>query len=596
MARKIILALYSLLWIFIIFTEYLFQHYWYADAARNFQYYGFLIPLLVGIGGFAWLRNKNQGRANSYRVLNGLGLYALSFVIVLVTTAIFFSKYEGSDFDLADASKLGANYIGVSLAVYICVGYAYLLGDLLLTLFPINMPARELFVVKIALGIMFWVALLFLLGTLDLLYPFVLLPLFSLSALLNVKGGKDFVRHTLLKPISLSPQLNLIGIASFVVLLTFVTLNFTQNIRPIPIGYDAMTLYMRIPSLIRDYNGLIQGHGMYNWSLFMSLGFVLFNSTAVALELSFVGGPLALSALYALSRRLMNTNLALLTCAIFYTMPEVNFLSYQDTKIDLGLLFISICAVLLLVNWINPYQEIEADEDQLADTKLESQRTKFKRASSKERKKNALIRKKKVQEKKQTVMVNSQAPTFLLRFRDKLHRKTPKVLEGQHLIVWLGLLIGFSMGIKITSLLLLLGVLVAMWYVKGDAISALGVLFMCLFGILLFRLDEQPGMRDWHANVSYLQWLLAGCGFGLLGWEAINKRNLLLANIKRSFILITFSLIAMSPWLLKNISETGQLNTDALLNGQKAIPQFKDIRMETLEKNWKNKQALGKPD
>jgi hypothetical protein len=158
-------------------------------------------------------------------------------------------------------------------------------------------------------------------------------------------------------------------------------------------------------------------------------------------------------------------------------------------------------------------------------------------------------------------------------------------------MVWLGLLTGFAMGIKVTSLLLLLCVLTVIWYVKGNAISTLGVLFMCLFGILLFRLDEQSGMRDWHANVSYLQWLLAGCGLSLLGWEAIKKRKLFLDNIKRSLILIAFSLIAISPWFIKNISETKQLNIDALLNGQKAIPQFKDISMETLEQNWKNNEA-----
>jgi hypothetical protein len=591
MARKIILTLFSLFWFFIIFTEYLFQHRWYADAARNFQYYGFLIPLLIGIGGFAWLRHKEKGRIASYRALNGLGLFGLSFLIVLTTTAIFFSKYDGLDFNLAGASTFGTYYIGVSLAVYVCVGYAYLLGDLLLILFPMKMATRELFVVKIALGIMFLVALLFLLGTFHLLHPFLLLPLFLLLALFNLNGGKDFVQHTLLKPISLPPDLNLIGIASFAVLLTFVTLNFTQNIRPIPIGYDAMTLYMRIPSLIRDYTGLIQGHGMYNWSLFMSLGFVLFNSTAVTLELSFIGGPLALFSLYALSRRLMNTNLALLTCAIFYTMPEVNFLSYQDTKIDLGLLFILICAVLLLVNWINPYQEAKPDKNELEGTKHEPQARNTKPTSSKKRKNKVLTRKKKVQKKKQTIAVILQSNAFLLRLRDTLHRKTPKVLEGQHLMVWLGLLTGFAMGIKVTSLLLLLCVLTVIWYVKGNAISTLGVLFMCLFGILLFRLDEQSGMRDWHANVSYLQWLLAGCGLSLLGWEAIKKRKLFLDNIKRSLILIAFSLIAISPWFIKNISETKQLNIDALLNGQKAIPQFKDISMETLEQNWKNNEA-----
>jgi hypothetical protein len=363
MIRKIALTSFSLLWIFVIFAEYLYQHDAYADALRNFQYIGFLIPLLLGIGGFAYLRHQDKGKTLSYKALNGLGIFGLTYLMVLIITAIFFSKYEGADFTPAGAGQLTIYYVGTALATYLCVGFSYLIGDLLLILFPMKMAPRELMVTKIALGTMVLVTILFLLGTLNLLYAFVIIPLFLGVLLLNMGGGRDFVQKTLLKPIRLSPQLNLLGIASFAVVLVFVTLNFTQIIRPIAIGFDAMTLYMRIPSLIGDYHGLIAGHGTYNWSIFMSMGFFVFDSTAVTLALSFIGGPLALFALYALARRWMNTNLALLVLALFYTMPQINFLSFQDMKIDLGLLYISLCCLILLVNWINPMKAAGSEQE-----------------------------------------------------------------------------------------------------------------------------------------------------------------------------------------------------------------------------------------
>lgn len=582
MIRKIALTSFSLLWIFIIFAEYLYQHGAYTDALRNFQYIGFLIPLLLGIGGFAYLRYQDKGKTLSYKALNGLGLFGLTYLMVLIITAIFFSKYEGADFTPAGAGHLTIYYAGTALATYLCVGFAYLIGDLLLILFPMKMAPRELMVTKIALGIMVLVTILFLLGTLNLLYPFVIIPLFLGVLLLNRGGGKDFVQKTLLKPIRLSPQLNLLGIASFAVVLVFVTLNFTQVARPIAIGFDAMTLYMRIPSLIGDYHGLVDGHGIYNWSLFMSMGFVVFDSTAVTLALSFIGGPLALFALYALARRWMNTNLALLVLALFYTMPQINFLSYQDMKIDLGLLFISLSCLILLVNWINPMKTAESvqeagssgqEEPKTRNPKLKSRNTKPKSRNTKPKK------------KKSSEWAWLQTPAFLLRLRDAIEKKSPKILQNQGMMVWLGLLVGFAFGIKITSVMLLMGVLAVIWYIKGNAWSALAVMLLCIFGIFLLGLDKQSGTRSLHSSVEFTRWILGAAGMGMLTWQTFKNRQEMLANVKRSLVMIFFFVVVISPWFVKNYSERRQVSVDALLNGKSASPTFRTIDFRDFKQN-----------
>ncbi len=581
MVRKIVLSTFSLIWIFVIFSEYLFQHSWYADAAQNFQYYGFLIPLLLAIGGFAWLWQRDKGKIQSYKALNGLGLFGLVYLIVMITTVIFFSKYQGDSLSLEGVGNMTGYFLLVALAIYLCIGFSYLLGDLICILFPLKMASRELFVVKIGVGIMLWVLLLFALGTVNLLHSFVLIPLFILIAFLNLRGGQDFVKQSLLKPLPLSSQLNLLGIASFAVTLTFVSLNFIQIIRPIPIGFDAMTLYMRIPSLIHDYHGLIQGNGPYYWSIFMSLGFVVFNSTAVTLGLSFIGGPLALFAIYALARRWMNTNLALLAVAIFYTMPEVNFLSYQDMKIDLGLLFISLCAVILLAGG----EERAERREERAESREERAERREERGERREQR----GRKQKASRKKKKDFPQLQTPAFILRLRDFIQAKSPQFLQEHGLMIWLGLFAGFAMGIKATSLLLLMGLLAALWLVKGNAWSSLGVILLCLFGVLLLRLDHQAGLRAWHTQLGVIQWPLAIAGIGLLIWQGLKDRQLLFANAKRSAVLLAFFLLMMSPWFIKNFAETKRLSSSALLEGKSAFPRFESFDMEYL-KNYYNTQ------
>lgn len=580
MIRKIILTSFSLLWIFIIFYEYLYQHSAYADAVGNFQYYGFLIPFLCGIGGFAYLRYRDKGKPASYKALNGLGIFGISYLMVLIITAIFFSKYEGADFTPKGAGQLTIYFIGVALAVYLTIGFVFLLGDLLLILFPLRMAPRELFITKIGVGIMVLVALMFLLGSMHVLYAPVIMLLFFLILFLNLKGGKEFVQTTLWKPIELSPQLNLLGIVSFGVVLLFVTLNFTQVVRPIAIGFDAMTLYMRIPSLMGDYHGLIQGHGTYNWSIFMSLGTVVFNSTAVTLALSFIGGPLALMALYALSRRWMNTNLSLLVLALLYTMPQINFLSFQDMKIDLGLLFISLCTLIFLVNWITPVVEAEIET---SDARRQTIDPKSETRNSKQRtKKKSPTRKRKPQQKTSSYAW-LQSPAFLVKLSDKIDKNTPKILQGQGMMAWLGLMVGFAIGIKVTSVMLLLGLFAVIWFIKGNAWSSLGVMLLCLATIFIIQLDKQSGTRDWHASIEVLQWILAGLGIAILAWQTVKNPQQVLANVKRSIVIVIFFMVAMSPWFVKNISETGSLRMDAMLNGRKAIPNLTMPSMKELE-------------
>jgi hypothetical protein len=178
-----------------------------------------------------------------------------------------------------------------------------------------------------------------------------------------------------------------------------------------------------------------------------------------------------------------------------------------------------------------------------------------------------------------------QTPAFLLRLRDTIEKKSPKILRDQGMMVWLGLLVGFAFGIKITSVMLLMGVLVVIWYVKGNAWSALAVILLCLFGIFLLGLDKQAGTRAWHSSVEVVQWIVGAAGLGLLTWQTFKNRQEMLVNVKRSLVVIFFFVAVMSPWFVKNYSERRQVSVDALLNGKSASPTFRTIDFREFKRN-----------
>jgi len=114
-----------------------------------------------------------------------------------------------------------------------------------------------------------------------------------------------FFRRTLIDPIGNIRQFHAVGFIAFYVVFVLICMNMLTVVRPLALGYDAMTLYLKLSALIHDYHGLVQGNLPYNWSLFISLGYLLFNSLPIAMTLCFSAYVLCLLALYRISRKWM---------------------------------------------------------------------------------------------------------------------------------------------------------------------------------------------------------------------------------------------------------------------------------------------------
>lgn len=152
----------------------------------------------------------------------------------------------------------------------------------------------------------------------------------------------------------------------FIIGLLLVTAaTFLHLLRPIPIGWDDIGVYMNVPSLTAQHGGLVGGFGSYNWGLIMSLGFLVWNTPYIAMLYSFAGGLLAFFGLYVLIRACLpkgekdhdeepGASIPLFLVTTFAMSPFVLFQLGEDMKIDLGLLFIATVATFIgILLWRN---------------------------------------------------------------------------------------------------------------------------------------------------------------------------------------------------------------------------------------------------
>jgi hypothetical protein len=526
---KFISAIFVVLWMVIIFTKYWTQHTILAKSIQLFQYYDLVVLILVIGFALNWLVKKRRDKPFKY--FNGLSIFFGFLLLNILSICIFYGKLNGLDLQFTKLFFQIGHLIGVALCIFLVYLVVRLLGTLIFIIFPLKISNEDLPLIQIALGIAALTSILFFLGIVGLLYGFVLITISIIALSIYWRYTLQIIKNTLFKTIRISNELNVIGIFSFLVLAIFLVLNFTQILRPFPIGSDSLNLYVNMPSLLAEYHSLVSGNQPYNWSLFMSIGVVVFDRIDVVLALSFLGGILSLFALFQLSRKWLNINYAALILLLFYSMPMINFLSYMDMKVDMGLLYITLCILLLYYNWIVPTSSAN-----------------------------------------QTI---TPMGIGLSKAKAYFKKMIPSVLKRNHLLVVVGLLAGFAFGIKLTALFFFLPLHCTIWYIKGGKLTFLASFFLCLGTVFLLRLDAQPGLRQFHQFVPIIQWSLLSIGMIITTYLFFKRKDKLLKLLTYSMVISAFFVLPVLPWLGKNYAETGKISVNTLLNGKKESPIFK---------------------
>ena len=427
------------------------------------------------------------------------------------------------------------NYFIVGIQVFLIVLSCYSIGHWLVSKLRLDLKPASNTAISLGTGIMTVVMITFVLGIFKILYWFTLGPILIACLAIDYQNNLSFVKKWVLAPIKPSKHLGFIGVFSMLLLLFVLQLNLSQNISPFPKGWDSMALYVKLPTIINDYHGLVRGYQPYNWSLFMSYGLILFNSLETVLALSYVGGVLCLVGLYAIGKDVlkMNQNYILLSLLIFYILPTIGFQSFQEQKVDLGLLFIVLCMILLLFAWIKSTRTQGPEAESIAAAKG---------------------------------LRSYLNPCLIL----------------------MGLLTGFAFGIKLTTLFSYFSIIAIMWFIEFGFIGFLGSSFLCCFAILLVRLDDMSGMRQYHLTANYVQWVLLLVGLGAFGYLFFKSNKGFIRTIGFSIVYTIFFGVMSVPWVAKNYIDSDMtLSFRYLLNGKTNEPK---ADLKYLQRKYKQQQ------
>ncbi|MEM6318069.1 MAG: hypothetical protein AAF960_10385 [Bacteroidota bacterium] len=519
--EKILTLAFCAFWMGVIFLEYWYYHPGYDTAIRYFQYWDTLAILGVVGGIFFGLTKKKVIHKWGPFLFGGIGLYLGLMIISATILWTHYPKLTNEMLDIGSGLAFLGKITGVLLAVYLIFMACYVLGSLFIKrIFVFPFEKLEGALVKIALGTTFFSIYLTILAFVNLLTVFAVLPPFLLVLGIGWRTTLTFLQSTLWQSFWSKENISWLGFTCGSLLLIFISLIFLSNIRPFPFGFDALAIYLNLPNLLSQKGGFIEGYSPYYWSLFMALGHLIFDQTPVTIGIAVTGGLLSTIAVFTISKKWLDVNQSLLVAVIFYSLPLVNYQSFRDIKTDLGLLFILLTGVLLLMKWLELEEKVV----------------------------------KKGQEK--TGNTANQTAPFLSKY----------LSETEQLIVLIGLLSGMALGIKLTGLLLVFGVLTVLSFVLTGKIGFVANGLLTFFIVLAGGLDTS--LRPYHFGADSFKWLVLLLGVGTIGYVFIKNRQQFVRLVKLVAIYTVLVGLVYAPWPLKNFKETGEISIKTFIEGK----------------------------
>lgn len=139
----------------------------------------------------------------------------------------------------------------------------------------------------------------------------------------------------------------------FFILSLLISVNLISIVRPVPIWWDDLWVYMNYPHLMAQAKDILSFGGMYAWQVFTGIGFMTGSNTQAFFfnsiwgMMSFLVIFLILKDLFSHSKKtFLNIPLLLVTC--FASMPMITFQLAKDMKLDPGLLSMSAIALYII--------------------------------------------------------------------------------------------------------------------------------------------------------------------------------------------------------------------------------------------------------
>ncbi len=316
----------------------------------------------------------------------------------------------------------------------------------------------------------------------------------------------------------------------FLISTFLLSVNLISIVRPFPIWWDDLWVYMNYPQLMAESGSIISLWSMYAWETFTGIGYMFWNPTQafflnnVWWFMSFILLVLITSDLinlplktklanipWKISNKKTFLNIPMLIWTMFISMPMIVFQQAKDMKLDSWLFFVSIIAVYLLFKYY-----IKLDNESYLE-KIKS---------------------------------------FL---GDKILHKSFN-LNNLVIIFIIWILAGFAFSIKITSLLLILSIIWVIFFVRFWIFWFLGYIFV-FFAIftkanlwkMMNVLINPQNIPLFENKIFLFTWLI---GWLLLSYSFFKNKWVIKKFFIELSILLLGIILALLPWIWKNIYDS----------------------------------------
>lgn len=510
-----IFIVFSILWVGVIFIDYLNKQVIYGPSFRYFRYFNlfaffFVIGSLISL----YFNRLLFFKRLKFSVFNG-SILVLLFIGIIWAITLSFNHYWQAPLDASHYIHMAGMALFTLGSSYLLIASCYSVGSWIRQrLINIKDDSATFVLLDIGIGFVVYTFVMMALGALAILNQMLLLGFMVFFLLLHYEASFRFVKLTLWTPIRCPKTLNFWGglLAFFV--LVYLTMNYLYTQAPFPLGFDARNLYVNISKLVADAEALVMGFQPYAWSLVMSTGYIAFDSPEITLFISSIGGILALFAIYDFTHRYLKVSatMSMLVVMLFLVSPSVTNHWMVEFKVDLALVFFQMITLNLVMWWI---------------------------------------------------------------FENKKERKSIALLDNRQdyqIVILIGVLLGYGLSIKVLSIFLVFGLFLAFWYYQRDIVGLLSLALLGFGMIILARLDEMSGLRSYHLSPNITAAICVGLGIIGLAYSFVKSRDRFLSSLKPILICTLVMSLTFAPWVYKNYAYTKSFSIMKLVLGEKPSP------------------------
>lgn len=358
---------------------------------------------------------------------------------------------------------------------------------------------------------------------------------------------------------------------AFIVLSFVASVSFINIIRPMPIGWDDLGVYMNFPKIMADTWSLLPGAAMYIWHIITGSGFLIGNISTQAFFVNQIGGILATITIVS--------SLSLIIEKLWYRHEDLTPIDTTSSHLNASKKHKHLIDIDTTNRWLLAGLSSLLYGNTLHDTYSDNHtHSKDKENIQSHHKNHILIcipmilgiiyyvmpmtvfqQAKDMKLDPALMFVSITAVMSLIYALKALMSEEQNKQTATALFVLSGILTGLAFGIKFTTLMLIVASLSCISYMILWSVWVIGFLGVFISIFTLWKLWGQ--LFIWMPENT-----LPVVVFGIIlaitwyGYAFYTNKNTLRPYVASVILFITWILIALSPWFIKNLSEVGMKN------------------------------------